>query len=175
MNIVRRTALSIIAMAVTAMAISGIKPAMSGEVYKIRQIMDLRALVPSDLYKFVPNYYWVESGDRINFLNSTGNHTVKSVKGIWPKGAETVDIANQESYDVKLTVPGVYGFRCKIHARHGMFALVVVDTPEPNLAEAKKAPLGDWARTVFDELLVKLEKDRKRRRPIVASLNFDLI
>ena len=146
-----------------ALAFATMASTRASEVYEIRQIIDMKALVPEDLYRFVPNYYWIKPNDTIRFLNSTGNHTVKSIPGIWPDGAEPIDIAHQSSYDVKLSVPGVYGFRCKVHARHGMFALIIVGRPEPNLNKARNADLYDRARNVFDELFVKLDADRKTR------------
>lgn len=135
----------------------------AAEVYKIDQIMDLSALSPEDLYKFEPNYYWIEPGDSVRFLNSTGNHTVKSIPGIWPEGVKPVDIAHQDAYNIKLTVPGVYGFRCKVHSRHGMYALIVVGSPASNLDKVELTNINDRGRDVFKGLFKKLEKDRKAR------------
>ncbi len=146
-----------------AFSISMTPPASAGKVYEIDQVMDMRALTPEDLYQFVPNYYWIEPGDVIRFLNSTGNHSVKSTPGIWPEGAERVDLQHKESYDVKMTVPGVYGFKCKVHSRHGMFALVVVGSPDSNLKQVEFTNMNDRAVEVFKGLFEKLESDRAGR------------
>lgn len=139
-------------------------PILAGEVHEIDQIMDMDATTPEDFYRFEPNYYWIKLGDTIRFNNTTGNHTVKSVEGIWPEGVEMVDISNQSHSDIALTQPGVYGFRCKVHSRHGMFALIIVGTPEPNLAQIDLHKLNDRGEKVFAGLLERLEIDRKARQ-----------
>ncbi len=125
--------------------------------------MDIDALTPEDLYRFVPNYHWIDPGDSVLFLNTTGNHTVYSVPGIWPRGVKPVEIAHQDRTAVTLTEPGVYGFQCRVHNRHGMFALVVVGTPQPNIDEVNLSRLNHRGRTVFGQLFEKLEEDRKNR------------
>jgi len=133
------------------------------QIIKVDQVIDLNALVPEKVYQFVPDYLWVEPGDTIRFLNSLGNHTVTSLKGVWPEGAERVDIEHQAVADVILEVPGVYGFRCKVHGRHGMYALVVVGAPDSNLDSALKAKVGGRSKKVFEGLLGKLKADIAKR------------
>ena len=147
-----------------SLAVAGMTPAQAGDVYEIDQIMDLNALTPEDFYRFVPNYLWIEAGDVVRFVNTTGNHTVKSVEGIWPDGVEPVDVSNQDMTDIVLTEPGVYGFRCKVHSRHGMFALVVVDSPDANLAQVHFNKLNDRGKQVFEALFEKLEAERASRQ-----------
>lgn len=159
---VRRYAAGIVGV-LSLVALLAAPPAGAGEIYPIDQKMDMTALDPADFYQFIPNYYWIKSGDTIRFLNSTGNHTVKSVPGIWPEGVEPIDVEHQPTFDVTLTEPGLYGFRCKVHARHGMFALVIVDTPEPNIDQIEFTNMNERAETVFKGLLEKMEADRKER------------
>jgi len=149
---------------VAVLTLPGFAQAGEGKTYEIDQIMDMDALTPEDFYRFEPNYYWIEPGDTVRFNNTTGNHTVKSVDGIWPDGVEPVDISNQDKTDITLETPGVYGFRCKVHARHGMFALVVVGSPDPNLDQVTLKNLNERGRKVFGELFEKLELDRKARQ-----------
>lgn len=132
-----------------------------GEIYEIDQIMDMAALTPEDFYRFVPNFLWVEPGDTVRFMNTTGNHTVKSVEGIWPEGVAHIDISNQDVTEVAMTAPGIYGFRCKVHARHGMFALVVVGSPDANFSQVSFDKLNERGKFVFGELMEKLEVERK--------------
>lgn len=129
------------------------------EVFEIDQIMDMTALTPEDFYRFEPNYYWIEPGDSVRFINTTGNHTVKSVDGIWPEGVAPVDISNQDKTELRLDAPGVYGFRCKVHARHGMFALVVVGSPEANVDQVSFDKLNERGRLVFGQLFDKMQAD----------------
>ena len=58
------------------------------EVHDIDQLIDLMAMTPEEVYRFSPDYLWIEPGDSVRFLNSTGNHTVTSLEGMWPEGAE---------------------------------------------------------------------------------------
>lgn len=134
-------------------------PAAQAEVFEIDQIMDMTALTPEDFYRFEPNYYWIKPGDSVRFINTTGNHTVKSIAGVWPDGVAPVDISNQDKTELRLDVPGVYGFRCKVHARHGMFALVVVGSPESNVDKISFDKLNERGRLVFGQLYEKMQAD----------------
>ena len=134
------------------------------EVHDVNQVIDVEALTPQEVYRFVPDYLWIAPGDTIRFLNSVGDHTVTSIRGIWPEGAETVDIAHQAVAEVTLTEPGVYGFRCKVHGRHGMYALVVVGSPDANLDRIDLARISRRGRPVFDGLLERLREDMADRR-----------
>lgn len=145
-------------------AVGAIAPAKAQQTFEIDQIMDMNALTPEDFYRFVPNYLWIEAGDTVRFINTTGNHTVKSVDGIWPEGVDPIDVSNQDVTNIVLDEPGVYGFRCKVHSRHGMFALVVVQSPDSNLDQVSLDRLNDRGKTVFGTLLEKLEADRISRQ-----------
>jgi len=146
---------------IVILSVSGFATAQAGKIYEINQIIDIHAQTPEDFYRFVPNYYWIEPGDTVRFNNTTGNHTVKSVAGIWPEGVQLVDIAGQDVSDIELTKPGVYGFRCRVHARHGMFALIIVGSPDPNLKQVSFDKLNDRGEKVFRKLFEKMEIDRK--------------
>ena len=100
--------------------------------------------------------------DRVMALNSFGTHTVKSVEGIWPPSVAFVDISYKPFYDVVLDKPGIYGFRCKIHSRHGMFALVAVGDIKPAMVNWKNADLSDIGRKVFSVLFEQLEKEIRK-------------
>ena len=132
-------------------------------VHEVNQLIDLNALTPEEVYRFVPNYLWIEPGDTLRFLNSLGDHTVTSVRGMWPEGVDTVNIEHKKVASVTLETPGLYAFRCKVHGRHGMFALVVVGTPEPNLDKIEYINIGQRARGVLEELFVQLNEDIARR------------
>ncbi len=133
------------------------------ETFDIDQVIDLNAMTPEDVYRFDPDYLWIEPGDRIRFLNSTGNHTVTSIEGIWPEGAEHVNIEHQAKADVLFEKPGLYGFRCKVHGRHGMYALVVVGSPEPNINSVEYTKVSKLTRRIFKKLFEKMEKDMAAR------------
>ena len=142
-----------------ALLLAQVTDSRAGEIYKIDQLSDFSATTPERFYRFEPNYLWLKPGDSLRFLNSMGNHTVKTVSGIWPEGVEKVDIAHQQQYDVVLTKPGVYGFKCKVHSRHLMFALVIVGDVKPDLEQWKSADLNGAAERAFKGLFERLEKD----------------
>lgn len=137
--------------------------AATAETYQIDQLADLNATTPQDFYRFEPNYMWINPGDTVEFLNSLGNHTVKSIDGMWPEGVEPVDVAHMPNYQITLTTPGLYAFKCKVHNRHGMFALVIVGDVRPDLELWKTARLNDVGKQVFEALFKRLETDIKTR------------
>ncbi|WP_298850304.1 plastocyanin/azurin family copper-binding protein [uncultured Ruegeria sp.] len=133
------------------------------EVYDIDQLIDLSAMTPEEVYRFSPDYLWIELGDSIRFLNSTGNHTVTSLEGMWPEDADYIDIEHQPVAEIVLEKPGIYGFRCKVHGRHGMYALVVVGTPEPNIDQIEYGKVSDVGRRIFERLFEKMKVDMASR------------
>ena len=135
----------------------------AAEVHEINQVIDLNAMTPEGIYRFIPNYLWIEPGDTVSFLNSVGDHTVTSVKGMWPDGAEMVDIAHQKIASVTLETPGLYVFRCKVHGRHGMYAMVIVGSPESNLDKVEYINIGKRGRGILEGLFEKLKEDMAGR------------
>lgn len=131
----------------------------AGEIYEIDQITDMSASTPDQFYRFEPNYFWIKPGDTVRFLNSVGNHTVKTAKGIWPEGIVEVDVEHEPQYEITLNTPGVYGFKCKVHNRHGMFALIIVGEVEPDFDKWEEAPLNDVGKRVFAGLFEQFELD----------------
>lgn len=136
----------------------------AGEIHKIDQITDMSALTPEQFYRFEPNLLYLKPGDTLRFLNSLGNHTVKSVPGIWPKGGTKVDISHKPQCDIVLNTPGVYGSKCKVHNRHGMFALIIVGDVDPDLNQWKSARLNDVGKRVFKNLYARLKQKIKSRK-----------
>jgi len=59
--------------------------------------------------------------------------------------------------------PGIYGFKCKVHNRHGMFALTIVGQVEPEFSLWKDARLNDVGKGVFANLFQKFEEQYKTR------------
>ena len=144
-------------------ALMAIPLSARADVFDIDQVIDLSALTPEEVYRFEPDYLWIEPGDTIRFLNSTGNHTVTAIEGMWPEGAEYVNIEHKPVAEVAFERPGIYGFRCKVHGRHGMYALVVVGTPEPNIDKIEYAKVSELGRRVFARLFDKMNKDLESR------------
>lgn len=154
-----KTAALMFAMATFPAGVAG-----AGELYEIDQITDMSASTPEQFYRFEPNYYWIKPGDTVRFLNSVGNHTVKTVRGIWPDGIVEVDVEHEPEYEITLNTPGVYGFKCKVHNRHGMFALIIVGDAAPDFSQLEGARLNDVGKRVFSSLFEKFAADYKARQ-----------
>jgi len=138
-------------------------PAAMAETYEIDQLIDLNAMTPEEVYRFAPDYLWIQPGDSITFLNSTGNHTVTSIEGIWPEGAAPVSIEHQPAAEILFEKPGIYGFRCKVHGRHGMYALIVVGSPDANIDKIEYTTVSKLGRKVFERLFEKMNQDMATR------------
>ena len=88
---------------------------------------------------------------------------MKTVAGIWPEGVQTVDVAHQPTFEIKLDKPGIYGFKCKVHNRHGMFGLVIVGEVDPRYDLWKNAALNDVGKRVFSQLFDQFKADYETR------------
>ncbi len=133
------------------------------ETFEIDQVIDLSAMTPDQVYRFEPSYLWIKPGDSIRFLNSTGNHTVTSLEGMWPEGVDYVNIEHKPVAAVTLDQPGIYGFRCKVHGRHGMYALLVVGSPEANIDKISYEKVSEPGRAIFERLFSRMEQDLAAR------------
>ncbi len=124
----------------------------SGELVEVNQITNNAAFTPLEMFQFKPDYVELEPGDTIRFLNSTSNHTVKSIKSMMPEGAEPFEISHEPVAKVKFDKEGVYGIRCKVHGRHGMVMLVKVGSNLTNLDAAKSVKHGGFIKKKFESL-----------------------
>ncbi|MEG3638737.1 plastocyanin/azurin family copper-binding protein [Magnetococcus sp. PR-3] len=118
----------------------------------VDQVADLEASTPQEMFKFVPNFVKLQRGQSIRFLNSLGQHTVVSIEGMMPQGAQAFEIAHEKEALVTFDQPGVYGIRCRVHTRYGMVMLVQVGDKLPNLEQAKKARISRRAKKQFKKL-----------------------
>ena len=94
---------------------------------------------PKNKMLFAPNILKVNAGDTVKFVASDKGHNSETVKGMVPDGAEGWKGKLNKEVEVKLDVPGFYGFQCKPHANMGMIGLIVVegDGKMANLEDAK--------------------------------------
>lgn len=96
---------------------------------RVDQITDPTTTAAKDMFRFEPDLAFVEPGDTVTFLNSRGEHTVHSIKGMWPSQVETVSIAANPEVPVLFPQEGFYPFRCQRHGQYGMVMLVVAGKP----------------------------------------------
>ncbi|WP_343561917.1 plastocyanin/azurin family copper-binding protein [Kiloniella sp. b19] len=92
---------------------------------RVDQITDPSSSSARGMFRFAPDLLKVEIGETIAFMNSRGEHTVHSVKTLWPAGVPEVAISNAEEALVDFPKRGIYPFRCRRHGQYGMVMLVV--------------------------------------------------
>lgn len=100
---------------------------------------------------FEPDFVKAAPGDTIHFVPTDKSHSVESIKGMIPEGAEAFKGKLNEEVTVTLDKEGVYGVKCTPHYGMGMVALITVGNPV-NLDAAKAVKQTGKAKTVFAEL-----------------------
>ena len=134
-------------------------PSTSAEnVTRVNQLINADSNVPLEMFTFSPDYVEIQPGDTIRFLNSLGQHTVVSIKGMMPEGAEPFSISHKKVAEVRFEKPGIYGIRCRVHSRYGMVMMVKVGNELPNLEEARKKRHYRWAGKRFKQLFERLDQ-----------------
>lgn len=126
---------------------------------EIDQVTDVSAGDIFRMFRFKPALVRVPVGRTLRFLNSRGQHTVISIKKMWPQGVPRANLANIAAADIRFNRPGLYGFTCKVHGRYGMVMLVAVGDDWPNYEAAKAGVPGGRAGERMRQLLAELEKD----------------
>lgn len=131
-------------------------PADGKPVIEVDQVIDVRAASAFEMFQFKPGLLRVPVGKRIRFLNMRGQHTVVSLRKMWPKDVPRIHLDNMSDSIIRFNKPGVYPLTCKVHGRHGMVMLIAVGDSYPNLESAKAGIPGGMAgkrmRMLIDEL-----------------------
>lgn len=87
---------------------------------------------------FEPAVLKVKPGDTLRFVATNPGHNAEMIAGMVPAGVPLAKGTMGKDLLVKVTTPGVYGFKCLPHYNMGMVALVQVGAPT-NLAAVKAA------------------------------------
>ena len=102
---------------------------------------------PDGAMSFSPGFVKANVGDTIRFVPANGTHNAETIASMLPAGVTSSVGAMGQAFDLKLTVAGVYGIKCKPHYAMGMVALIQAGNgPSANLAQAKAAALPPFAR-----------------------------
>ncbi len=149
------------AVAVLCCGGAGVDAAMGSQAKTVDQITDPTTTAAKNMFRFEPNFVALSPGDELVFLNSTAEHTVHSVKQLWPSGSPPVKIFNKKEAKVRFDREGFYGFRCQRHGPYGMVMLVVVGHPQ-NTREIRSIvetmPAKARERSGFMDLLNRYER-----------------
>lgn len=154
---------------ITALFFLLISQAYAGESHElklVKQVYDINAPEANLMYQFVPDYMEIKVGDRVRFLGTVGRHTVHSVKGMIPDGAERISIMPRQPNVVTFDKPGIYGIKCKLHQRHGMVAMIVVGSDIHNLEKARgnvSSGVSEFTRPKLHKLLDRAEASIKQK------------
>lgn len=110
---------------------------------------------PGGAMVFDPPFVKASVGDTVHFL-AAPSHNAELIPTMLPAGVPASSGKMNQSFDLKVTVPGVYGVRCKPHYSMGMVALVQVGNgPSSNLASARAAKLPGLAAKRMQVLLAR--------------------
>lgn len=149
------------AVAVLCCGSAGVDTANASQHKIVDQITDPTTTAAKNMFRFEPNFVELSPGDELVFLNSTAEHTVHSVKQLWPSGSPLVKISNRKEVKVRFDREGFYGFRCRRHGPYGMVMLVVVGKPQ-NAPEIRSIvetmPAKARERSGFMDLLNRFER-----------------
>lgn len=106
---------------------------------------------------YAPDFLRVEIGDTVRFVNMSGSHNTESIKGMVPEGVPRWNSKLKETFDLKITREGVYGYKCTPHYTKGMVGLIVAGDPKVNLAQAQAVKTPKKAREAFGFLFAEIE------------------
>ena len=125
---------------------------------EVDQVIDPTATDVLRIFRFRPPLVRIPAGRTVRFLNSRGQHTVISIRKMWPKGVPEVNLSNISAADVTFNKAGLYGFTCRVHGRYGMVMLIAVGDEWPNLDAAKAGIPSGRPGIRMKQLMAELEK-----------------
>ncbi|MCP3870629.1 MAG: azurin [Gammaproteobacteria bacterium] len=128
------------------------------ELHIMKQVFDINTPRADQMYQFVPDYMAIDVGDTARFTGTVGCHTVHGVKGMIPEGVTPISIMPRQPNEVQFTQPGLYGFKCMLHQRRGMVALIMVGKDIHNLATARSSVKKGVSRFTQGKMMLLLDK-----------------
>jgi pseudoazurin len=75
---------------------------------------------------FDPPFLQIAEGDSVRFVVTDKGHNAETVPDLIPTGAEGFSGAINQELEVTLSVPGLYGIKCKPHFTMGMVMTIAV-------------------------------------------------
>ena len=105
---------------------------------------------------YMPDFLKVAVGDTVQFVNMSGRHNTESVDGMIPEGTTPWNSQLEQTFELKITQPGVYGYKCTPHFAMGMVGIIVAGDAPANLVQAQSVKTPKKAKAVFDRLFAKV-------------------
>lgn len=100
-------------------------------------VIEMRNKGAAGMMVFEPAYVNAAVGDTITFVPTDPGHNAEPIPGMLPTGVALPAGKFNQDYVVKLTKPGLYGFKCLPHFGMGMVAVIKAGKGTPaNLAAA---------------------------------------
>jgi len=124
-----------IALAGTAMAAAGARPAFAAATHTIKMLNTGK----DGPMVFEPAVVKAKPGDTIRFVATDKGHNAELIAGMAPAGVTLPKGAMGKDVSYTLAKPGVYGFKCAPHYGMGMVALIQVGAAANKAAVATVA------------------------------------
>lgn len=102
---------------------------------------------------FSPELVKIAPGDTVTFVSADPGHNAEIIPTMLPTGAAPFKGKMNQTFTVKFTKPGVYGYKCLPHYGMGMVGAVIVGNAAVNAAQAKSASHPGRAKQVFATIL----------------------
>ena len=102
---------------------------------------------------FSPEVVKIAPGDTVTFVPVDPGHNAEAIPTMFPAGAVPFKGKMSQTFTVKFTKPGVYGYKCLPHYGMGMVGAVIVGSPASNAAQAKAVSHPGKAKQVFSAIL----------------------
>ena len=102
---------------------------------------------------FEPALVKIAPGDSVTFVATDKGHNAEVISSMMPTGAVPFKGKMNQTFSVKFSKPGVYGYKCLPHYGMGMVGAVIVGSSAANVAQAKAASHPGKAKQNFASLL----------------------
>ena len=117
------------------LALAGLTLGATGAEAREWQVKMLNKGGNGKLMVFEPAFIAAKPGDTVKFVATDKGHNAESVAGMTPAGAAPFKGKINQEIVVKLSKPGLYGYKCLPHTGMGMVGLIQVG-PASNKAQA---------------------------------------
>lgn len=116
---------------------------------------------PRSRMLFSPRVLAIDPGDTVRFLPVDPGHNAQTIDGMVPEGAEGWRSKLNEEFEVTLSVPGIYGYKCAPHLGMGMVGVIFVrgEGMLGNLEVAQSVRQRGRAAKAFEEIWAEAEQN----------------